>query len=237
MTPKIHEPSTYKARITDWPVEERPRERLQQMGSDAVSSAELIAILLGGGTAKYNAVELAKMLLRRFKNLSALSNASLEELQEVPGIGPARAITLQAAFQLYRNLQREQAENELVSFRNAAQVAQIYQPLLGHSRQERFFVVLLNSALQRIGDFEVTRGILDTSLVHPREVFYTAIRELAKGIIVMHNHPSGRTEPSEADKRITDQLVKAGKILGIEVFDHLIITRDSYFSFQEGGLL
>ncbi len=237
MPGKINEPNAYKSRITDWPQDERPRERLEHFGADAVSNAELVAILIGQGTAKFNAVELAKMLLRRFESLERLSNASLAEMQEISGIGPAKAVTLLAAFQLYRNLQQEKAENEIISFRNPAEVAKIYQPLLGNSKQERFFVVLLDTAMQRIMDFEVTRGTLDSSLVHPREVFNPAVRYLAKGMIVLHNHPSGQCKPSDADIKITKQLVESGKILGIEVYDHLIITADQFYSFKDNGII
>ncbi len=222
----------YPSRITDWPEEERPRERLQKYGAGTVTSAELLAILLGQGTSRLNAVELARMLLNRFKSLEALSAASSAELQETPGIGPAKAATLQAAFQLYRNLQAETAERQIISFRNPEQVAKIYQPLLGGSKQERFYVVLVNTAMQRIMDFEVSRGTLDTSLVHPREVFREAVKQAAKGIIVLHNHPSGQAFPSEADLRVTEKLSKSGKILGIELFDHIIITATDYYSFK-----
>ncbi len=232
MSDKRNASKAYQSRITDWPEDERPRERLQKYGADLVSSAELLAILLGQGTSRFNAVELARMLLNRFKSLEALSMASAAELQETPGIGPAKAATLQAAFQLYRNLQAETAERQIVSFRNPEQVAKIYQPLLGSSKQERFYVVLLNTAMQRITDFEVSRGTLDTSLVHPREVFREAIKHAAKGIIVLHNHPSGQLHPSEADLKVTQKLSESGKILGIELFDHIIITATDYYSFK-----
>ena len=234
---KVNEAQKFKSRITDWPVDERPREKLMQFGPESVSNAELIAILLGHGTAKFNALELAKKLLREFKSLEALSNASLEEIQQTPGIGPAKAVTLLAAFQLYRNLQKQKAENEIVSFRNPDQVAKIYQPVLGSFTKESFFVILLNSAMKRILDFEVSRGTLDASLVHPREVFNLAVRNLAKGIIVMHNHPSGELRPSEEDIKTTERLVQSGKILEIPVYDHLIISEDNYYSFRENGLI
>jgi len=234
---KVNEPQKFKSRITDWPIDERPREKLMQLGPQAVSNAELIAILLGHGTAKFNALELAKKLLREFKSLDALSGASLEEIQKIPGIGPAKAVTLLAAFQLYRNLQKQKAENEIVSFRNPDQVAKIYQPVLGSLQKESFFVILLNSAMKRILDFEVSRGTLDASLVHPREVFNVAVRNLAKGIIVMHNHPSGELKPSEEDIKTTERLVDSGKILEIPVYDHLIISENSYYSFRENGLI
>jgi DNA repair protein RadC len=234
---KVNEPQNFKSRITDWPIDERPREKLMQLGPQAVSNAELIAILLGHGTTRLNAVELAKKLLREFKSLDALSGASFEEIQRIPGIGPAKAVTLLAAFQLYRNLQKQKAENEIVSFRNPDQVAKIYQPILGSLQKESFFVILLNSAMKRILDFEVSRGTLDASLVHPRDVFNVAVRNLAKGIIVMHNHPSGEMKPSEEDIKTTERLVESGKILEIPVYDHLIISESSYFSFRENGLI
>ncbi len=237
MADKIHEPEKFKSRITDWPIDERPREKLIKNGPDSISSSELIAILLGHGSSKFNAVETAKRLLREFHSLEGLANASLVELQKMPGIGPVKAVTLIAAFQLYRNLEKEKAENEIVSFQNPAQVAKIYIPLLGYRKEERFYVILLDSAMKRIQDFEVTKGILDASLVHPREVFNPAIRYLARGIILLHNHPSGQLKPSQEDISITKRLVSSGKIIDIPVYDHLIITAKGYFSFKEDGLL
>lgn len=237
MSFQINEPSKFKSRITDWPVDERPREKLAKFGAASISSAELIAILLGQGTPKMNAVELAKLLLREFQTLEALSKATLTELTKVPGIGPAKAVTLLAAFQLYRNLQNETASREIVSFTNPAQVARIYQPVIGHLQRETFYVILLNSGMKRIGDFEVSLGTVNASLVHPREVFNPAIRNLATGIIVMHNHPSGELTPSEADKDVTERLIKSGEILDIKVWDHIIITASDYFSFKENGLI
>ena len=234
---KINEPDQFKSRITDWPLEERPREKLLALGADAISNAELIAILLGQGTPKMNAVELAKLLLRSFGSLEALSNASLAELQQVKGIGQAKAVSLMAAFQLYRNLQKEKAEREIISFRDPASVARAYQPVFGHLMQESFYVILLNTKLERIKDFRITTGTLDASLVHPREVFNPAVKYKAKGIIVLHNHPSGQLTPSAADREITKRLVQSGKILDIPVYDHIIITYDGYFSFKENGLL
>jgi len=227
----------YRSRITDWPVAERPRERLMREGSESVSSAELVAILLGQGTARYNAVELARKLLNEFGSLQALSEASFKELQKIPGIGPAKAVTLLAAFQLYRNLQKEKAEIELVSFRNPGEVARIYQPVLGHRDKECFFVVLLDTAMHRQMDFEISRGTLDSSMVHPRDVFNKAVRYMAKGIIVLHNHPSGVLEPSDEDVAITERLVKSGEILGIPLYDHIILSENDYFSFKARGMM
>ena len=234
---RINEPSAFKSRITDWPLAERPREKLLQFGPESISDAELIAILLGQGTPQMNAVELAKLLLRAFGSLEALSNASLAELQQVKGIGQAKAVALMAAFQLYRNLQKEMARRDLIVFNDPQKVAKAYQPVLGHLKQESFYVVLLDSKLQRIQDFRVTTGTLDASLVSPREVFSPAIRFMAKGIIVLHNHPSGNVRPSQADIDITRKLQQSGQILDIPVYDHLIITFNGYFSFKENGLM
>ncbi|MBD3223096.1 MAG: DNA repair protein RadC [Caldithrix sp.] len=234
---KIHEPSQFKARITDWPMNERPREKLRKSGPDAVSNAELIAILLGFGSAKYNAVDLAKKLLRTFGSLESLSRATLSEIEQTDGIGPAKSVKLLAAFQLYRNLQREKAERRVENFRNPEQVAEVYRPVLGHLKHESFYVILLDTSLKRIMDLEITRGIMDASLVHPREIFHLAVKNLAKGIIVLHNHPSGALHPSEHDISVTKRLVESGKILEIPVYDHLIITADGFYSFKEHGLI
>jgi DNA repair protein RadC len=234
---RINEPGAFKSRITDWPLAERPREKLLQFGPASISDAELIAILLGQGTPQMNAVELAKMLLRAFGSLEALSNASLAELQQVKGIGQAKAVALMAAFQLYRNLQKEMAERDLIVFNDPQKVAKAYQPVLGHLKQETFYVVLLDKQLRRIRDFPVTRGTLDASLVSPREVFRPAVKFMAKGVLVLHNHPSGNVRPSQADVEITKRLQKSGEILDIPLYDHLIITFDGYYSFKENGLM
>jgi DNA repair protein RadC len=229
----LNEKTQYRARITDWPVSERPRERLINYGLDFVSDSELIALIIGQGSKKYNAVETAKRLLREFQNLEGLADASLKELQNVSGVGPVKAVKLIAAFQLGKKLEKNRAENHIVRFTSPSKVADIYRPLIGNLKKEVFYVILLNSAMKRIIDFEVSKGILDASLVHPREVFNPAIRHSARGIIVIHNHPSGDELPSDEDLTVTNRLVESGKILEIPVFDHLIITESGYFSFKE----
>jgi len=193
----IHEKTQYRARITDWPVSERPRERLINYGLDFVSDSELIALIIGHGSKKFNAVETAKRLLREFKNLEGLADASMKELQRVSGVGPVKAVKLIAAFQLGKKLERNRAENHIVRFTRPSKVADIYRPILGNLKKEVFYVILLNSAMKRITEYEVSKGILDASLVHPREVFNPAIRHSARGIIVIHNHPSGDVLPSD----------------------------------------
>jgi len=227
----------YRSRITDWPLSERPREKLISYGTESVSDAELIALILGHGSSQFNAVETAKRLLSEFRNLAGLADASIDELQRVSGVGPVKAVKLIAAFQLCKNLQKNRAENSIVRFTSPAKVADIYKPVLGGLNKEVFYVILLNSAMKRIADFEVSRGILDASLVHPREVFNPAVRYSARGIILMHNHPSGDLIPSDEDITVTNRLVESGKILEIPIFDHLIISDDGYFSFKENDYL
>jgi DNA repair protein RadC len=221
--------------ISMWPEGERPREKLTMIGAEYLSSAELLALLLSSGTANLNAVDIGKALISRFETLENLSQASLEELKETEGIGPAKAITLQAAFQLSRNMQKEMAENPRVYCHNPADVAKIFIPRLGHLKQELFSVALLDSAGKFLRDREITRGTINASLIHPREVFRVAIKEAANSVILVHNHPSGQLKPSNEDLSITRQLVAAGETIGIPVQDHLIIAGNEYLSLKEAG--
>lgn len=233
MSDKVNEPEQFKARITDWPLDERPREKLIKSGAESVTNAELIAILLGQGTPKLNAVSLSRKLLRQFGSLEGLSRASIKDLQEVDGIGPAKAVSLTAAFQLHRNLQKELAENAITTFSNPAAVARIYQNVIGHLEQEHFYVILVNARMERILDFEVSKGSMERTIVQPREVFSQAIRYAAKGVILVHNHPGGVLRPSKADIDITKRLLVSSEILGIPIYDHIIVTRDNYYSLKE----
>ena len=223
--------------ITDWPERERPREKLKIRGAENLSSAELLAILLSSGTKNLNAVDIGKALLKKFKTLESLSHASSNELQEVEGIGPAKAIILQSAFQLSRNMHQELAETQIKYFRNPADVAKIFVPKIGHLKQEVFAIALLDAAGKYLHSRNITRGIINASLIHPREVFRIAIKEAAAAVILIHNHPSGVLEPSEEDISMTRRLVESGKILEIPVFDHLIISENGYYSFKENDLL
>ena len=223
--------------ISDWPEGERPREKLANLGADKLSSAELIAILLASGTAKLNAVDIGKELLKKFQTLERLAAASLEEIKEMEGIGQAKAVMLLAAFQLSRKMQQQIAENQAVYFTCPNDVAKIFVPHIGHLKQEVFYIALLDSAGKYIRNREITRGILNASLIHPREVFRIAIKEAASSIILIHNHPSGQLNPSNEDLAITRQLVDSGQLLDIPVRDHLIIAGNRFLSMKEAGYL
>ena len=202
-----------------------------------LTSSELLAILISTGTGKLSAVDLGRLLLQKFKTLENLANASLPELTKVKGIGPAKAITLLAAFQLARNRQKEIAEKQFVYFKQPGDVANIFIPEIGHFKQEVFAVALLDSSGKYMESKIITKGTLNTSLVHPREVFKVAIKQSAGSIILIHNHPSGDLNPSHQDLEITKQLVEAGKLMEIPVHDHLIIAGDKYLSMKEEGFI
>jgi DNA repair protein RadC len=226
--------SSYK--ITRWPKKERPRERLLQHGPQPLTEAELLGILLGKGTRKKTAIDLARELLDQYESLEKLFSRSPSELMKVKGIGSAKAATLSAAFELVRRIQ-SQRNIPKGSFKRSSEVANHYLPLMRDLRKEVFKILLLNRANRLIKEVTISEGTLEASLVHPRDVFHEALLELAAGVILIHNHPSGNPSPSEEDLRITKQLVEAGRLLGIKVYDHIILAGESYRSLADDGLL
>jgi len=222
-------------KITRWPKQERPRERLLEHGPQHLSETELLGILLGKGMRKKTAIDLARELLDQYESLQKLFSRSPSELKTIKGIGSAKAATLSAAFELVRRIQSQKEEK--VSFRKSADVARCYLPLMRDLRKEVFKVLLLNRANRLIKEVLISEGTLDASIVHPRDVFHEAILEPAAGVILIHNHPSGNPNPSEEDIRITKQLVEAGRLLGIKVYDHIILAGETYRSLADDGLL
>ncbi len=215
---------------------DRPRERLIRLGADALSTRELLALLINTGTVTRSADEIAGDLLRRYTSLTDIASRDVAELRQFPGLGTAKAATLNAAFELAHRLQAEPYE-EHRTISSPAVLARKFGPRLRHLRQETFIVVLLNTANQIIRDVVVSEGSLNAVIIHPREVFRLAIAESAASIILVHNHPSGNTDPSREDLAITRQLVEAGRIVDIRVLDHVIIGGDAYTSFSERNLL
>ena len=223
-------------KITRWPKNERPRERLLEQGPQHLTEAELLGILLGKGTKKKTAIDLARELLDRYESLQKLFSRSPSELTTVKGIGSAKAAILSAAFELVRRIQsRKDTDKPL--FKRSSDVAGHYLPLMRDLRKEVFKVLLLNRANRFIREVFISEGTLDASVVHPRDVFKEALLEPAAGIILIHNHPSGNPSPSDEDLRITKQLVEAGRLLGIKVYDHIILAGETYRSLADEGLL
>ena len=211
-------------RIKDQPASERPRERLVAKGPGALTDAELIAILLRTGLRGANAVEIGAPWLQKFGSLQALARASVEELQKVKGIGRDKAVTLLAAFTLARKMAEELQRESPVLDNPEAVVALIKARNLANN-VEKLQVLLLNTRRRLIRVEEVTDGTIDTLLVHAREVFKPAIAANAAAIVLAHNHPSGDPTPSEADIKVTRDLIRAGQLLKIEVLDHIILGR------------
>ncbi|MFI5250819.1 MAG: DNA repair protein RadC [Bacteroidota bacterium] len=227
---------TYHSKITDWPKNERPREKLLRHGAENLSEAELLAILIRTGSGSMTAVDIAKKLLTDFDSLPNLAARTPQEFMDVHGIKSAKAITLVAAFELGRRAASNYNE-EKMQVVSPMDIVNRYQSLMRNLNEERFKVILLNSANHIIGEKEISRGLLNSSLAHPREVFRHAITAPAASVILLHNHPSGNPEPSSEDIQITKQIVEASKVVGIPVHDHIIIAGNSFTSFAERGLL
>jgi DNA repair protein RadC len=227
-------------RLKDQPVSERPRERLVEQGPDALSPAELVAILVRTGLHGTNAVEVGKQLVQKFGTLQALARASVDDLRSVKGIGRDKAVTLVAAFALARKMAKDlQRESPVLD--NPEAIVQLLREQNLVKNVETFQALLLNTRRRLIRVEEITGGTLDTLLVHPREVFRSAIAANAAAVVLVHNHPSGDPTPSEADIKVTRDLIRAGQLLKLEVLDHVIIgratpeRRKDYVSLRELG--
>lgn len=217
-------------RIKDIPEFNRPREKLNERGSSALSDTELIAVILGSGSKGQDVLSLSSKVAKLLtENKGKLS---MEQLSEIEGIGPAKASQILAGFELSRRY----IVKDTIRITGANDVLPLIKDIAG-KQQEHFICISLNGANEVIGNRIVTVGLLDKSQVHPREVFADVITDRAAGVIFAHNHPSGESKPSNSDLKIHEQLTEAGKILGIKVLDHIIISKKGYYSFQENGLI
>ena len=221
--------------IHDLPREERPRERLVELGEQALSVQELLQIILGRGIAGESVAVTAQKLLSQFGSLEKLSEASIEELSSIKGIGPAKATQIKAVFEIGRRISTQIPSYKSKELNNPQKVHKLIKNKLKNYHKEHFYIILLNSRNWSIA--EISIGSLNASIVHPREVFSEAIKNKAASVIFVHNHPSGDPEPSEDDLEITKRLVNGGKILGIEVVDHIIVAKDRFMSFKEKKLI
>jgi DNA repair protein RadC len=223
--------------IAALPPTERPRERLWSLGPAALTTVELLAILLGTGTGGRTALDLAADLLEvGAGSLRRVAMRPRAELLQIEGIGPGKGARLLAAFEVGARLAGEDRP-AAPRIREPEDVARLFQPRLRDLQVEEFHLLALDSQSQVLRQVLVTRGLLNSSLVHPREVFRAAIAEAAAGIIVVHNHPSGDPTPSTEDRTITRQLAEAGRLLDLPLYDHVVIAGDRFISFAAAGLL
>lgn len=217
-------------------LEERPREKMLVKGEKCLSNSELLAIIIRTGTKSKNAIELANYIINKdTQGIRYLKDMTIEELCEIDGVGLSKATQIKAALELGSRIASFKPSQYKV--KNPWDIYKYYMDILRYEKQEVFKVVLLNTKNEIISDVEVSKGTLNSSLVHPRDVFREAIKRSTNKIILMHNHPSGSVEPSSEDKNITSRLIKCGELIGIEVIDHIIIGDGLYFSFKESMII
>ncbi len=220
------------AKIKDLPKIERPREKLEKYGPEKLSNSELLAILLRTGAKGVNVVELSNKILKKFSG-SGLNKASFNDLKNTFGLGKVKACEIIACFELSRRLLQNKKSALILSPKD------VWDELkdVRDNKKEHFVIFFLDARNQEIKREIISVGSLNANLVHPREVFEPAVRNLVAQIVIAHNHPSGDTDPSEEDLEITKRLVAASKILGIDILDHVIVSKTEHFSFKEKGLL
>ena len=222
--------------VHDLPLSERPRERLSKLGSEALSSQEILALILGRGIKGESVIVTAQKLLSKFGNLKNLASASVEELTQIKGIGPAKAAQIKAAFELSKRLEDPSTEGPKITVKSPEDAIKATRSQLKGRRKEHFLVLCLDTRNHLINTNKISIGSLDCSLAHPREVFKEAISSCAASVIFMHNHPSGDPTPSEDDIKLTRRLAEAGEIIGIEVLDHIIICDRDHLSMKAKNL-
>lgn len=226
-------------KIKDLPESERPYEKLINYGAKALSDAELLAVVIRSGTYKLKSTEVAQKILqinKYEKGLPGLYNLSIEQLKHIDGIGKVKAIQIIAMLEFSKRLSHQKAIKEF-QITSPSSLAKIYMEEMRYFRQEHFKTVYLDTKNNIMGDRDTTIGTINSTIVHPREVFTDAVKSSAASIIVLHNHPSGDPSPSIEDIEVTKRLLEAGKILGIYLLDHIVIGDGKYISLKEKGLI
>ncbi len=224
-----------KVRIHDLPEEERPRERLVRNGPESLSNAELLAIILRTGSRAENVVSMSSRILSEY-SIKQLSLANIKRLMQIHGIGEAKASQISAVFELARRLETF-VEEPKRKVRSPKDVYTLMYPKMREQKKERFITLYLDTKNQILKEETVSIGSLNASIVHPREVFKSALLESSASVIMIHNHPSGDPSPSREDILVTEKLVEGGKLLGIDVLDHIIIGDGKYVSLKDEGFV
>lgn len=222
--------------IKEFDQEDRPREKLISKGADSLSDEELLAIIIGTGTREKNVVELSREILQTF-SYNSLSDIEVSELTKIKGIKSAKASSIVASLRFGQRIAQKTMERKIIKISSSEDIYNYLKNELVDKKNEYFYAILLDTKNVIISKEVISIGILDASLVHPREAFKLAVKKSAKSIIFAHNHPSGDYTPSNDDFKTTQRLVQAGEILDIEVLDHIIIGKDSYYSFKKENFL
>ncbi|MFW6007357.1 MAG: RadC family protein [Halanaerobiales bacterium] len=226
----------YQFTLKQLPEEDRPREKLIKYGAKNLSNAELLALIIRTGNRKRTAIELSQDILSYFGGLNSLTSLSVEEIKQIKGIGVAKSTQIKALIEISKRLAASSDQNRII-VKEPQDVSNVMMPRLRYNKQEVFSLILLNIKNQIIAISEITKGGLTSSIVHPREVFKEAIKRSSAAIILVHNHPSGIPEPSDEDIKITKRLIECGKIIGIEIMDHIVIGDGIYVSLKEKQLI
>ena len=234
-TGKAENPRSFT--VHDLPERERPRERLMREGVRALSLDEVLAVIISRGTRGRSVLDIARELTREYKTMASLADAPVEELIRIPGIGRAKACQLRAAFDLARRLDEPVEDDVKQDLSSAEAVVSVLRARVKDLNKECFYVFVVDARNRLICREDVSVGTLNSTMAHPREVFEKAIRAHGAAIIVVHNHPSGDAQPSEDDLRLTRRLAEAGKVVGIPLQDHVIVTREAHYSFRARALL
>ncbi len=223
--------------IKGWSEDDRPREKLALKGQSALSLAELLAILIGSGTREKSAVALCRDILSDHgDDLANLATVTRDQLQSYKGVGPAKATTILAALELARRM-RSAKGGKVEKITNSSEAYRHMHQYLAHLKHEEFWIILLNRAMKVLATRQVSQGGLSATVVDPKVIFTAALQESATAVVLVHNHPSGRAVPSEADRALTRKLTLAGQHMEIKINDHIIYTDDAYFSFNDRGML
>ena len=230
----ISHDKTRRLTLKELPPDERPRERLLAKGADALTKAELLAIIIRDGTREESALDLSRRLLKQFGGLRNLRERSATELCEVKGIGPARAAQVLAALALASHVGEQRLEKG-AAFTSSEAVFQHFHPKLRYRKEERFLCVLLDTKNRILKEVEISTGGLNAALINPRDVLRPAVAEAASAVILIHNHPSGDPKPSADDRKVTHRLKQACNLTGIRLLDHIIIGEEGYHSLADSG--
>lgn len=223
--------------IKFWPIDERPRERLFKEGEHRLTNAELLAILIGSGVKGQSAIALSQKILARFKTFRQISHIDLNDWKEFKGLGMAKIARIKTAVEIGRRFREEGIKDARLKIGSSKDIAEIFLPRMRDLKKEVFKAVFLDSTLKIIDIKEITEGTVDRANPIIREIFHKAMQYFAVSIICVHNHPSGDSKPSPEDKKFTQELVQAGKVLQIKVLDHIIIGDNKYYSFSDERLI